>query len=349
MAARVVIAEFMAEAAVGSLRARFDAHYDASLADRRAELLGLVGGADALIVRNRTQVDGELLEAAGRLKIVGRLGVGLDNIDMRTCEARGIRVIPATGANALAVAEYVVGAAMALLRGACFSSAAVASGQWPRAALSGGREIAGKTLGVIGFGGIGRALVKLLTGFGMKQPLVFDPFVPPGVVAQSGARSVTLDELLSQSDFVSIHCPLSEQTRSLIGPRELGLMKPSAYLINTARGGIVDEDALFAALKDKRIAGAAIDCFANEPLTTPSRFGDFDNVLLAPHCIAWTDELFRDIGRSVCRGLLDLANGKRPSGLVNPEVFKRPSFQSKWNRILGEEIVDATQPRLHTD
>jgi phosphoglycerate dehydrogenase-like enzyme len=136
-----------------------------------------------------------------------------------------------------------------------------------------------------------------------------------------------------QADFVSIHCPLNEQTRNLIGPRQLSLLKPTAYLINTARGGIIDEDALFDALSNNRIAGAALDCFASEPITAPPRWAGLDNVLLAPHAIAWTDELFRDIGRAACQGMIDLAQGRRPRGVVNPEVFDRPSFQQKWERL----------------
>ena len=153
---RVVITEFMDEAPVASLAARFDVTYDATLVDRPAELWRTLADADAVIVRNKTQVNAALLAAASRLKVVGRLGVGLDNIDLPACKARGIEVIPASGANALAVAEYVIGAAMLLLRGAYASTAAVSEGKWPRAALSNGREIAGKTLGVVGFGGIGR-------------------------------------------------------------------------------------------------------------------------------------------------------------------------------------------------
>ncbi len=135
-----------------------------------------------------------------------------------------------------------------------------------------------------------------------------------------------------QSDFVSIHCPLTDQTRGLIGARELALMKPEAYLLNAARGGIVDEDALYQALKERRIAGAAIDCFAQEPVTSPHRFGDLDNVLLAPHSIAWTNELFRDIGRAACQVMVDLAAGNKPRGVLNPEVLDRPAFQEKWKR-----------------
>ena len=181
-------------------------------------------------------------------------------------------------------------------------------------------------------GGIARKTLELLRGFGMKQPLAFDPFVKPEMAASLGARLVPLDELLAQADFVSIHCPLTEKTRGLIGPRELALMKPGAYLLNTARGGIVDEDALHAALKDRRIAGAALDCFAQEPVTAPSRFGDLDNVLLAPHSIAWTDELFRDIGESACQVMADLSLGRQPRGALNPELFERPAFLAKWDR-----------------
>ncbi len=167
----------------------------------------------------------------------------------------------------------------------------------------------------------------------MKTPLAFDPHIDSRTAEEAGARQVGLDELLAEADFVSIHCPLTDQTRGLIGRRELALMKPDAYLINTARGGIVDEDALYSALERHQIAGAALDCFAEEPVTRPHRFGQLDNVLLAPHCIAWTDELFRDIGRSVCQGMLDLSLGKLPRGVVNPHVIDRPGFQEKWARV----------------
>jgi phosphoglycerate dehydrogenase-like enzyme len=211
----------------------------------------------------------------------------------------------------------------------------VRKAMWDERSQFMGSELRDRTLGVVGFGGIGRALVKLLASFGMKTPLIFDPFVKPDDAAKLGVQAVPLDELLFRADFVSVHCPLNDRTRNLIGVRELALMKPAAFLLNTARGGIVDEAALEAALREKRIAGAAIDCFENEPLTAPPAFADLDNVILAPHCIAWTDELFRDIGRAVCRGMLDLAAGRVPNGVVNPEVLGRPGFQAKWKRIIG--------------
>ncbi len=138
---------------------------------------------------------------------------------------------------------------------------------------------------------------------------------------------------MSRADFVSIHCPLNDSTRNLVGAAQLALMKGEAYLINTARGGIVDEDALFEALRAGRIAGAAIDCFVGEPLKKSHRFGQLDNVLLAPHSIAWTDEMFRDIGHTICGSMVELALGRRPRGVINPEVLERPGFRQKWERL----------------
>jgi len=211
----------------------------------------------------------------------------------------------------------------------------VREGRWHERNAFMGCELRGRTLGVIGFGGIGRAVARMLAPFGMNPPLVFDPFAPAELVAGMGARLVALDELLAQADFVSIHCPLTEQTRNLLSARELALMKRDAYLINTARGGIVDEEALYAVLAEGRIAGAALDCFLGEPLTAPPRFAVLENVLLAPHAIAWTHEMFRDIGTAAFQGMLDLARGKKPAGVVNPKVFERSGFRQKWQRWTG--------------
>jgi phosphoglycerate dehydrogenase-like enzyme len=169
----------------------------------------------------------------------------------------------------------------------------------------------------------------------MKGFLAYDPHVDRRVAAQHGVEIVGLEELLAKSDFVSIHCPLEANTRNLIGAKELARMKPEAYLINTARGGIVNEEALVKALQERRIAGAAVDVFAQEPLTQPHPLAQFDNVLLAPHCIAWTEELFSDIGKAVCQGMIDLSNGDKPRGMVNPVVIEHPGFKKKWERWGG--------------
>jgi len=288
---RIIISEFMDDAAVASLKASFDVTYEQDLVDRPAALEGLLADADALIVRNRTQVNAALLAAAPLLRVVGRLGVGLDNIDTAACADRRIAVIPATGANALAVAEYVVGTAMLLLRGAYQSTDAVGAGTWPRTPLSNGREIAGKTLGLIGFGGIGRLTATLARGLRMRV-IAFDPQVPASAPlwGEHGTLCVTLGAVIAQSDVLSLHVPLADATRNLIGATQLAQMKPDAILINTARGGVVDEAAVAAALRAGSLGGAALDVFDHEPLPAGSPLAGCPNLLLTPHIAGLTRE-----------------------------------------------------------
>lgn len=267
------------------------------------------------------------------LLVMARFGVGYDSVDVKACTAADVLVTITTGAVDRPVAEAAIGWMIALSHNMHVKDKLVRTGQWDERSKYMGRELRDRTLGVIGLGGIARKTIELLRAFGMKQPLAFDPFATEEMASKAGACLVSLEELLKQSDFISIHCPLTEKTRGLIGAKELAQMKTESYLLNTARGGIVDEDALYDALKNHRIAGAALDCFAQEPVTAPSRFADLDNVLLAPHSIAWTDELFRDIGRAACQVMVDLSQGKKPGGVLNPEVFDRPGFQKKWKRF----------------
>ena len=288
---RVVISEFMDAPAVEALRARFEVDYRPGLVDDPAALSAALADARGWIVRNRTQVRGPLLAAAARLAVVGRLGVGLDNIDVAACEARGIRVIPATGANAEAVAEYVVAVALVLLRGAYHASAEVASGRWPRAALSEGREAGGKAMGIVGFGSIGRATAAKASALGMRI-LGHDPQVPPGDPAWREARAqpLDLDALLAASDVVSLHVPLVPATRGLLGAARIARMKPGAILVNTARGGIVDEAVVAAALREGRLGGAALDVFDAEPLAGGSPLAGAPRLILTPHIAGVTQE-----------------------------------------------------------
>ena len=288
---RIVVTEFMDADAVARLAAAHDTHYAQDLVDRPAELAAAAADADALIVRNRTQVRGALLDACRRLRVVGRLGVGLDNIDVPACAARGIEVVPATGANALAVAEYVIATAMALLRGAYASSADVADGRWPRAVLSAGREIAGKTLGLVGFGDIGRTTARLATALGMRI-VGHDAVLPPADAAWREARAepLALDELVARADVVSLHVPLTAATRGLIGASRIAAMRPGAVLVNTSRGGIVDETALAAALRSGHLGGAALDVFEHEPLPAGSPLAGAPRLLLTPHIAGLTLE-----------------------------------------------------------
>lgn len=290
-------------------------------------------GVNGVIVLTPRVTTASLARSA-ELLAVARFGVGYDSVDVAACTAADVLLLITAGAVDRSVAEATVGWMLALTHRMRLKDRLVREGRWDERSQYMGSELRDRVLGVVGFGGIGRALVGLLAGFGMKTPLVYDPILSREAVANAGARGVSLDELLAQADFVSIHCPLNDKTRNLIGPREIGLMKNSAYLINTARGGIVDEDALFASLKQGRLAGAALDCFAQEPITFPPRWAELENVLLAPHAIAWTDELFRDIGRAACQGMIDLVEGRRPRGVVNPEVFDQAGFQAKWRRWL---------------
>jgi (S)-sulfolactate dehydrogenase len=287
----VVITEFMDERAVEQLRARYNVLYDPNLVDDPAKMALAASTADAIIVRNRTQVRGALLDALTTCKVVGRLGVGLDNIDVAACETRGLPVIPATGANALGVAEYVIGTAMSLLRGAYNASNAVANGQWPRNTLSNGREIGGKTLGLMGFGSIGQLTAQLANGLGMKV-IAYDPALAADHAAFSQYRTqaVDLETLLTTSDVISLHVPLVDATRNLLSAERIAKMKVGALLINTARGGIIDEVALAAALRAGKLGGAAIDVFHQEPLPAAEHFKDCPNLILTPHIAGVSSE-----------------------------------------------------------
>jgi (S)-sulfolactate dehydrogenase len=288
---RIVVTEFMDERAVAQLRAAHSVLYDPHLVDDAPRLRAEAAAADAIVVRNRTQVRGDLLAALARCRVVGRLGVGLDNIDLAACRARDIQVIPATGANARSVAEYVVAAALLLLRGAYQSTAAVAAGQWPREALSGGREAGGRVLGLVGLGSIGQLTAGLARALGM-QVLAFDPQMDAThpAWALQGVRQVGLDELVAQADVVSLHVPLVDSTRGLFDATRIAAMKRGAVLVNTARGGIVDEHAVAAALKSGQLGGAAIDVFDSEPLPAAPHFAGCPNLLLTPHVAGVTAE-----------------------------------------------------------
>lgn len=287
---RIVISEFMDEAAVDDLRRDFDVVYDPGLVDRPDDLCAALIGADALIVRNRTQVRGAVLNAAETVRVIGRLGVGLDNIDLDGCAARGIEVRPATGANDLAVAEYAVAAAMSLLRGAYDARQAMIAGEWPRTRLM-GRESAGKRFGLVGFGAIARETARLARGLGFSLA-AHDPFVPADAPEWEGVDNLSLADLAGGCDVVSLHVPLTDGTRHLVDADFLAGMKPGAVLINAARGGVVDEAALAAALRAGRLGGAALDVFETEPLTAAAaaKFDGLPNLILTPHIAGVTAE-----------------------------------------------------------
>lgn len=291
---KIVICEFMDEAAIAAHLAGYDVLYDPGLVDDPVRLAVEAASADALIVRNRTQVRGGLLEAAAKLKCVGRLGVGLDNIDLDACKARGVAVFPATGANDVAVAEYVIATAMLLLRGAFGATAELVAGGWPRDRLSSGREIHGKRLGLVGFGAIARETARRALALGMTVA-THDPYLAQDGGWRGEFPAVDLapfDMVLAQSDVVSLHVPLTAETRGLVDAGAIGRMKSGAILINAARGGVVDEAAVVSALKGGGLGGAALDVFAEEPLKggRAALFADTPNLVLTPHIAGVTAE-----------------------------------------------------------
>jgi (S)-sulfolactate dehydrogenase len=281
---RIVISEFIDDSAVAALGRSHEVVYDPGLVDRPLELETSLATAEALIVRNRTRVSGALLAAAPRLRVVGRLGVGLDNIDTEACTARGVEVIPATGANARAVAEYVIAAALLLLRGAYAATEEVAAGRWPRAALSSGREICGKTIGLIGFGSIGQASGALARAVGMRA-IGFDAQLAADAPAWANAETVAckFDEVVARSDVLSLHVPLVAGTRNLLDAPAIASMPRGAILVNTSRGGVVDEVAVAAALRAGMLGGAALDVFESEPLPAGSPLAGCPRLILTPH------------------------------------------------------------------
>lgn len=289
---RIVVTEAMAEGAVAALRGAHETLHDPALAEAPDRLAACLEDARALIVRDRTRVDAALLARAPRLSVVGRLGIGLENIDLAACRARGIEVIPATGANADSVAEYVILAIGQMLRGGAFGATAeIAGGAWPRAQLGAGRELRGKTLGIIGFGDIGRRVAKIARAFGMAI-VAHDPVLPEGHAGwtETPTERLALDTLLARADAVTLHVPLTPATHGLLSPERLALMKPGAVLVNTARGEVVVEAALAEALRAGRLGGAALDVFAEEPLAPASPLIGCPNLILSPHIAGMTIE-----------------------------------------------------------
>lgn len=297
----VIISEFMDEGAIREHLGGFDVLYDPELVDQPPRLHAALSDCRALVVRNRTQVRGALLAAAPRLRVVGRLGVGLDNIDVAACNERGIRVCPATGANDLAVAEYVICTAMLLLRRAYLATDAVIAGRWPRMELI-GRELAGKRLGLVGFGAIARLTARKADALGMSVA-AYDPFVGPQDEAWRGVERLELAPLLARSDIVSLHTPLTQQTRHLIDAAAIAQMRPGSILINAARGGVLDESAVIDALRAQRLGGAALDVFETEPLAAGAAdaWRDLPNLVLTPHIAGVTEESNVRVSQVVAR------------------------------------------------
>jgi len=272
-------------------------------------------------------------EGVDRLVAIVRFGVGYDMVDVAACTDSDVLLCITAGAVNHSVAEATIGWMLALSHRMVDKDRLTREGRWADRSAYMGSELRDRCLGVVGLGGIGGRLIELLRGFGMSGFLAFDPYCAPERAQQLGAQLVPLEQLMQQSDFISVNCPLTPETRNLIDADQLAMMKPEAYLINTARGGIVNEQALLKTLENHQIAGAATDVFAAEPVPSDDPLLRLDNLLVAPHSIAWTNELFRDIGLTGARALVTLAHGDIPSGVVNHDVLQKRRFQAKLARF----------------
>jgi D-3-phosphoglycerate dehydrogenase/(S)-sulfolactate dehydrogenase len=312
---KVVITELIWTPATHPLREVAEVVYAEDLWRRPDELRAQLADADALIVRNQTRVNRDLLAAAPQLKIVGRLGVGLDNIDLAAAREQRVQVVFARSSNAVAVAEYVFAAMLTAARRLAEATVDVKAGRWNRQLFT-GTELYGKTLGIVGLGDIGGRLARRAQAFGMHVQ-ASDPHVNDSsfVVAEFGARLVPLETLLAEADFVSLHLPLTQGTANLINRERLATMKPTAWLINTARGGVIDEAALYAALKAGRPAGAVLDVRAKEPPGADDPLASLPNVLFTPHTAGITLESNQRTATMVVEDVLRVLRGQPP---LNP-------------------------------
>ena len=308
----VLLAEELSPATVEALGPDFDVR-SVDGTDRPA-LLAALADADAILVRSATKVDAEAIAAAPKLKVIARAGVGLDNVDIRTATAAGVMVVNAPTSNIISAAELTVGHILSLARHIPQAHAALAAGQWKRSAFT-GTELYEKTIGIIGLGRIGALVAERLKGFGTNL-VAYDPYVTSARAQQLGVQLLGLDELLERSDFITIHMPKTPETIGMIGAEQLARMKPTAYIVNVARGGLIDEEALHAAVEAGTIAGAGLDVFVSEPPTGSPLLGQ-KGVVVTPHLGASTDEAQEKAGISVARSVRLALAGELVPDAVN--------------------------------
>jgi D-3-phosphoglycerate dehydrogenase len=322
----ILVADPLAEDGLSRLRQAANVEVRTKLPE--ADLVAAIGSFDALVVRSETKVTGAVLEAGTALRVVGRAGVGVDNIDVATATRRGILVVNAPRGNIVAAAEHAIGLLFALARNIPQADASVRRGEWQRSRYT-GVEVRGKTLGIIGLGNIGSEVAKRAQGLEMEV-IAFDPAVPPERAEQFNVELASLEDVFRRADFISVHAPLVEGTRNLIDARVLALARPGARLVNAARGGIVDETALYRALCDGQLAGAAADVFAEEPIRENPLL-ELPNFIATPHIAASTVEAQASVAFDVAEEVLAVLRGELPRYAVNapslpPEemAFLRP-------------------------
>jgi len=312
MKMQILVADTIAEEGLEILRNY--AQVDIKLKLKPEELKAIIGNYDALIVRSETQVPAEIIEAGEKLKVIGRAGVGADNIDVADATKKGIVVVNAPTANTVSAAEHTIALMLALSRNIPKANSQLKSGRWQRKELV-GTELRNKTLGIIGLGNVGSEVAKRAQAFEMCV-IAHDPFVSTNYARKLKVDLVPLDQLLEQSDFITLHVPLTATTKGLIGAEELAKVKPTARIINCARGGLVDEEAVVKAIEDEKIAGAAFDVFSTEPVTNSSRFKS-DKIVVTPHLGASTIEAQANVAKDIAEQVLTVLRGEHPRYAVN--------------------------------
>lgn len=286
-----------------------------------------------VMISLKPKVTAQSLEGNTRLSAIGRCGVGYDNVDLKSCTEHGIAVYITPGGVMRPVAESILLLILALSHRLLEKDRMIRRGQWAESTHRLGREPRDRVVGTIGLGNIAGEAIRLLRVLDVRRFLAFDPYTSLERAAGLGVEMVSLDQLLQESDYVLVNCPLTPHTRGLLGKAQFALMKSDAVLINTARGPIVDEAALIDALTNGKIAGAALDVFEREPISTESALIGMENVILTSHSIAWTEELFRDMGKIDCQGALSIYRGEIPEHVVNPQVLTNPLFIEKLERF----------------
>ena len=309
---KILVADPIAEEGIEALRA--EAEVDVKTGLKPEELVSVIGEYDALVVRSETKARAEIIEAGKRLQVIGRAGIGVDNIDLDAATRKGIVVVNAPAGNVSSAAEHTLALLLALARHVPQAHSKLKSGEWNRKAFM-GTELRNKTLGLVGMGRVGEQVIRLVKGLEMKL-VAYDPFVSEDRADLLGVELVSLEELLKRSDFITVHVPLTSSTKGMIGRKELALVKPVVRFINTARGGIIDEEALYEAIEAGRVAGAALDVFSKEPATDNILLKS-DRVIVTPHLGASTEEAQTTVAVDVAEQILAVLKGRPARNSVN--------------------------------
>jgi D-3-phosphoglycerate dehydrogenase len=309
---KVLVTEPISNEGIDILRSY--ARVDIKLGLKSEEIISTIGDYEALVVRSQTQVSARVIEAGGKLQVIARAGVGVDNIDVEEATRRGIVVVNAPTGNTISAAEHTIALMLSLARNIPQANAILRSGVWRRSDFM-GTEVRNKTLGIIGLGNIGSEVARRARGLEMKL-IAYDPFISVDYAHNLQVELVSLEQLLRESDFITFHLPLTASTKALIGAKELALVKSTVRIINTARGGLIDEKALAEAVKEKRVAGAAIDVFVTEPVTKSILFGD-DNIIVTPHLGASTTEAQAMAAKDIAKQIIDVFKGQPARYAVN--------------------------------